>query len=229
MRSYITTLHLLVLYHRFFNIIFLCVYEYSSLLPILFPSLPLLHFLPLLSVTVTQPSRISRCSLSVKKKRVKMNTLRSCEEMRIESVVCPKPRRLGLGLFNSSSIINNIRPLRCPISYLSETEDSSAVGEELLHIILPKERFYEERNGGQVVASSPPFFCGSPPSRASNPIIEDEQFGNGNFNPFISSPSSSSARGCVRVKFGHAPAAVRIEGFDSLNRDRSSCSISAVA
>ncbi|KAK9278088.1 hypothetical protein L1049_027646 [Liquidambar formosana] len=27
------------------------------------------------------------------------------------------------------------------------------------------------------VASSPPFFCGSPPSRASNPVIQDAQFG----------------------------------------------------
>jgi hypothetical protein len=31
------------------------------------------------------------------------------------------------------------------------------------------------------------------------------------------------------MKFGHTPAAVRIEGFDCLSRDRSRCSISAVA
>lgn len=157
------------------------------------------------------------------------NTMRSCEEMRnsnLESVVCPKPRRLGF--FNPSSI----RPLRRPICYQSEMEDSG-VGEELLDIILHKESScYPERPGGQVVASSPPFFCGSPPSRASNPVIQDEQFGNGNFSPFpvaSSSPSSSSARGCVPMKFGHTPAAVRIEGFDCLSRDRSRCSISAVA
>ncbi|KAE9597564.1 hypothetical protein Lalb_Chr16g0387871 [Lupinus albus] len=49
------------------------------------------------------------------------------------------------------------------------------------------------------------------------------------FSPFTTSPSSTSARVCVRVKFGHTPAAARIEGFESLNRDRSNCNISAVA
>ncbi|KAG4398444.1 hypothetical protein AAZX31_08G040700 [Glycine max] len=154
------------------------------------------------------------------------NTLTNCEETNMESVICPKPRRLGL--INHSSINTQIRPSRHPIiSFQSEVEDSG-VGAELLDIILPKENCYLERSGGQVVASSPPFFCGSPPSRASNPLIQDEQFGNGNFSPFTEA-SSSSARGCVPKKFGHTPAAVRIEGFDCLNRDRRSCSISAVA
>ena len=75
------------------------------------------------------------------------------------------------------------------------------------------------------MASSPPFFCGSPPSRASNPVIQDEQFGsngNENFGAFSLAPPSpsSSARGCVRMKFGHTPAAVRIEGFNCLSRER---------
>ncbi|XP_027341545.1 uncharacterized protein LOC113854622 [Abrus precatorius] len=144
------------------------------------------------------------------------------EEMRMESVICPKPRRLGLP--NHSSINSHIRPLRHPISCQSEVEDSG-VGAELMDIILSKESCYSE---GQVVASPPPFFCGSPPSRASNPLIQDEQFGNGNFSPFTE--ASSSGRGCVPMKFGHTPAAVRIEGFDCLSRDRNSCnSISAVA
>ncbi|XP_061350517.1 uncharacterized protein LOC133295685 isoform X1 [Gastrolobium bilobum] len=51
----------------------------------------------------------------------KKNTLTSCEEMMMESVVCPKPRRLGL--LNHSSINNHIRPLRRPISYQSEIKD----------------------------------------------------------------------------------------------------------
>ncbi|ESW24751.1 hypothetical protein PHAVU_004G156900 [Phaseolus vulgaris] len=150
--------------------------------------------------------------------------LTTCEEMRMESVVCPKPRRSGF--MSHSTFDNHIRPLRPPfISYQSEIEDSG-VGAELMDIILSK------RSGGQL-ASSPPFYCGSPPSRASNPVIQDEQFGNGieNFVPFSLAPPSpsSSARGCVRMKFGHTPAAVRIEGFDCLSRDRRNCSISAVA
>ncbi|MED6148046.1 hypothetical protein PIB30_049507 [Stylosanthes scabra] len=130
------------------------------------------------------------------------------------SLLCPKPRRSPL----------------FPTSY-----HSPAAAHDLLDIILPKGDCYPERTGElvEVAAASPPFFCGSPPSRASNPVIQDEQFGNnGNFSPFTmpsSSPSSSAPRSCVPMKFGHAPAAVRIEGFDSLSRDRSNCSISAVA
>ena len=159
------------------------------------------------------------------------NAFGSCEEMRMESVVCPKPRRLGL--LNHSSFDNHIRPFRPTpfINYQSEIEDSEA-GAELLDIIFPKGSCYPERSGCQVASSPPPYFCGSPPSRASNPVIQDEQFGN-NYSPFSLAPqspsASSAARGCVRRKFGHSPAAVRIEGFDCLSRDRSNCSISAVA
>ncbi|AET05328.1 hypothetical protein MTR_8g104210 [Medicago truncatula] len=163
-----------------------------------------------------------------------MNTMTSSyEEVRMEPVVCPKPRRLGLSNHHQSSINNHIRPLRCPISYQSEIEDSG-VGAELLEIIHPKASCYPERSAAaNLLASSPPYFIGSPPSRASNPVIQDEQFGNGNFSsPFtmVASPSPS-ARGCgVPMKFGNTPAAVRIEGFDCLRRDRrSNCSISAVA
>ena len=90
---------------------------------------------------------------------------------------------------------------------------------------------------GFQVASSPPFYCGSPPCRVSNPVIQDARFGNEKITPLSPAPpspppSSSSARkggGCVRMKFGHTPAAVRIEGFDCLRRDGRNCSISAVA
>ncbi|CAI8619841.1 unnamed protein product [Vicia faba] len=151
-----------------------------------------------------------------------MNTMtNSFEEVRMESVVCPKPRRYPS--------IN--RPFRCPISYQSEIEDSE-VGSELLDIIHPKGSCYPERSASladKLLASSPPYFIGSPPSRASNPVIQDERFGNGNFSsPFTVASPSPSARGCgVPMKFGNTPVAVRIEGFDCLRRDRRS--ISAVA
>lgn len=94
------------------------------------------------------------------------------------------------------------------------------------------------------MASSPPFFCGSPPSRVANPLIKDDRFGDDSFAPFSPmspmspipapsglslSPSSSSRKGgCVRASFGHKPA-VRVEGFDCLNRDRRNCGIPALA
>lgn len=149
--------------------------------------------------------------------------------MTMEPVVCPKPRRVGF-------VNDQIRPLRLPVNHQMEMGDSKA-GAELLDLILTKGGYGcsgGERQGYQV-ASSPPFFCGSPPSRASNPVIQDAQFGNDKITslaPAPPSPSSSSARtggGFVRTKFGHIPAAVRIEGFDCLSRDRRNCSISAVA
>uniref|UniRef100_A0A7C9DP10 Uncharacterized protein n=1 Tax=Opuntia streptacantha TaxID=393608 RepID=A0A7C9DP10_OPUST len=145
-----------------------------------------------------------------------------CERRR-ESLVCPRPRRLG----------DSVRPLRWHPNNHSDMTDLRA-GTELLDIILSKGSGID-RSGNQV-ASSPPFFCGSPPSRVSNPVVHDENFGSGNFNPFTnvptlpSSPSSSARKGgCSRMKFGQKPAAVRIEGFDCLARDRQNCSISAVA
>ena len=93
------------------------------------------------------------------------------------------------------------------------------------------------------VASSPPFFCGSPPSRVANPLIQDARFGDekiitplSQLSPNLppsglssSSPSSSSRKGgCIRANFGSKPA-VRVEGFDCLDRDRRNCSIPALA
>ncbi|EEF30224.1 uncharacterized protein LOC8271821 isoform X2 [Ricinus communis] len=146
------------------------------------------------------------------------------------SMVCPKPRRLGL---LNPSLNDPFRPLRLPINHQTEMGDSKA-GAELLDIILTKGGCGGERSSYQV-PSSPPFYCGSPPSRASNPVIQDAQFGNEKIIPIPSSPGplSPSARkgggGCVRMTLGHKPAAVRIEGFDCLSRDRRNCSISAVA
>ncbi|XP_021296495.1 uncharacterized protein LOC110425794 [Herrania umbratica] len=145
------------------------------------------------------------------------------------SVVCPKPRRIGV-LAN-----NPIRPLRLHMSHQAEVSDSKA-GAELLDIILKKEDFGTEQSATQV-ASSPPFFCGSPPSRAANPLVQDARFGDERLAalstlqiPSPSSPSSSARKGgCVRMKFGLKPAAVRVEGFDCLNRDRQNSSIPAMA
>ncbi|KAG5227161.1 Autophagy-related [Salix suchowensis] len=138
-------------------------------------------------------------------------------------VVCPKPRRVGI-LAN-----NPIRPLRWPVSWA-----------ELLDIILMKEGHGTDYSTNQVASSPPPFFCGSPPTRVGNPLIQDARFGDEKLAPIsplsipspsgLSSPSSSACKGgCVRMKFGLKPAEVRVEGFDCLNRDRQNSSIPAVA
>ncbi|KAH7845255.1 hypothetical protein Vadar_000073 [Vaccinium darrowii] len=123
-------------------------------------------------------------------------------------VVCPRPRRAGL------LVDDPMRHLTCHLGHQAEGCDSKA-GAELLDIILMKEQ-----------SSSPPFFSGSPPSRTANPLTEDSRFVcQENIPTYLpplpvssssdsSSPSSDHKGGCIWLKFGHKPAAVRVEGFD---------------
>ncbi|KAI9077397.1 hypothetical protein K1719_040600 [Acacia pycnantha] len=162
----------------------------------------------------------------------------SCEEMSSRHpVVCPKPRRLGL--LNVPVNDHPARPFRWHLSFQADIADSKAVSDPL-DLILTKGGCSIEQSCTQV-ASSPPFFCGSPPSRVANPLIQDARFGDEMISPLspssrvptpsgLSSPPSSSTRkgGCVRSNFGNNPA-VRIEGFDCLDRDRRNCRIPALA
>ncbi|KAL1211401.1 hypothetical protein V5N11_023419 [Cardamine amara subsp. amara] len=144
---------------------------------------------------------------------------------RDDSVVCPKPRRVGI-------LANNvIRPHRLHYSQSGGAEDvcDSKAGEDLLDIIRRKEESIS-------FVSSPPFFLGSPPSRTANPLAQDALFGDEKFNlvspslsPLFSSASRVKGGGCGRLKFGPKPATVRVEGFDCLNRDCQNSSITAMA
>uniref|UniRef100_A0A0V0IWC5 Putative ovule protein n=1 Tax=Solanum chacoense TaxID=4108 RepID=A0A0V0IWC5_SOLCH len=147
-----------------------------------------------------------------------------------DGLVCPKPRRNGL--FNEP-----IRPSRfLQINNQQMNDYDLKARTELLDIILTKGSYDVEMTNFEM-DSSPPFFFGSPPSRVSNPLIQDAQFGNDNFVPILAIPEGApspppsftstcgrnNGGGCVPVKFGIKPAAVRIEGFNCC------CSISAVA
>uniref|UniRef100_A0A1J3JZ05 Uncharacterized protein n=1 Tax=Noccaea caerulescens TaxID=107243 RepID=A0A1J3JZ05_NOCCA len=157
--------------------------------------------------------------------KLQENAFMSRDESR-GSVVCPKPRRVGL-------LANNVvRSFRLHSSCQTEPGAAdvcdSKAGADLLDIIRRKEETLS------AVASSPPFFFGSPPSRAANPLAQDARFGDEKLNPvspslspFLPSsspspsPSPSPSRvkggGCGRVNFGFKPAAVRVEGFDCQN------------
>ncbi|KAI4365830.1 hypothetical protein MLD38_021781 [Melastoma candidum] len=162
---------------------------------------------------------------------------------RMESVVCPKPRRAGV----SDDPV--ARPSRFSYSQHGGDGIDFAAGAELLDMILSKGGYGGERFGAPV-ASSPPYFCGSPPCRVSNPVIQDAHFGTEHLTPlspaamspiWSSSPLISSSvhksgggggergGGPVRMKFGHKAPAMRVEGFDCLSRDGRHCSISALA
>ncbi|GAB4827875.1 hypothetical protein Ancab_034759 [Ancistrocladus abbreviatus] len=147
-------------------------------------------------------------------------------------VVCPKPRRLGFFASNPTMSLRWLR--RNPPAELCDSKE----GPELLDLILMKEGYGSEKSPREI-SSTPPFFCGSPPSRVSNPLVHDAQFGDLKLSPLstlqfaspssASSPSSAHKGGCSRMQLGLKPAAVRVEGFDCLSRDHQSSGITAVA
>ncbi|KAK6152880.1 hypothetical protein DH2020_012519 [Rehmannia glutinosa] len=122
-------------------------------------------------------------------------------------VVCPKPRRVGPSNFNNSV---------APLSNDAVAFDSKP-GAELLDLILRKEGYEAERCS--TVSSSPPFFFGSPPCRAPNPVVQDAHFRVEKLPTLVSSPSDSASLPLAhsRAKFGNKQAAVRVEGFDCQN------------
>ncbi|KAK1302329.1 hypothetical protein QJS10_CPB12g00345 [Acorus calamus] len=141
---------------------------------------------------------------------------------RREPLCCPKPRRLSI------AVIDSIRPLRWQ---LRTDLNESRAGADIMDLILAKESYGYDRAGS--VASSPPFFCGSPPSRAENPVVQDARFREE--NPIAASPVQSGFSPSMsprktwstsRSKFGLTQAAVRVEGFDPDRRGRG---ITAVA
>ncbi|KAJ6718766.1 hypothetical protein OIU79_006603 [Salix purpurea] len=150
---------------------------------------------------------------------------------RRDPVVCPKPRRLGL--------LNN-HPARS-IRFQLRLKKSGPGPIATAKISTVKE-FIADVFGPSInlaASSPPPFFCGSPPSRVANPLIQDARFGDEKFSPpspvtpipptmGLSSSLSPRKGGLVRANFGNKPGVI-IEGFDCLDRDRRNCRIPALA
>ncbi|KAG8092954.1 hypothetical protein GUJ93_ZPchr0012g19134 [Zizania palustris] len=130
---------------------------------------------------------------------------------------CPKPRR-------------PVAPLRCHQS----SHPDAGVGMDLLDLLLSK----GEESNLSAASPQPPLFCGSPPRRASNPVVHDSRFGLDRPPmpawPVVAAPvavrptprpapppmSPRGGAGCARARFALQPAAVRVEGFDCLDRGR---------
>ncbi|GAA0152220.1 hypothetical protein LIER_10753 [Lithospermum erythrorhizon] len=163
-----------------------------------------------------------------------------CSVSSSNGLVCPKPRRVSR--FNTNLYDPGL-PLQWHVSQQQEACDAKAAN-ELLDIILAKGGDGDgvEQPAAATaaqLASSPPFFSGSPPSRVSNPVIQDARFGHEvvplspralSIPSGLGSSPSPSARmgGCVRANFANNPV-VRVEGFDCFNRDRRVGSIPALA
>ncbi|KAM0933036.1 hypothetical protein DsansV1_C38g0235211 [Dioscorea sansibarensis] len=143
------------------------------------------------------------------------------EEMRAElrqgPVFCPKPRRLSQLAGVAALDRHRLRP-------------DSPSASDLLDL------FFSKGGEHNQVASSPPFFNGSPPTRSANPLVHDARFRED--KPVFQtgpvhqagSPLSPTRKGCGATKFGFKPAPVRIEGFACLDRrDRQTRGITAMA
>ncbi|KAL0920985.1 hypothetical protein M5K25_008008 [Dendrobium thyrsiflorum] len=122
-------------------------------------------------------------------------------------VICPKPRRTAAGDLGGWTLAR-----------LADPSDSVPAN-DLLHILLPK-------MVGEPVEQSGPiqsFFCGSPPTRSTNPIVLDTRFGEAiPVQPVQSStkPGSSDPQiGLDRTRHNLTANVIRIEGFDCLNRN----------
>ncbi|KAJ0241385.1 hypothetical protein HA466_0217910 [Hirschfeldia incana] len=150
-------------------------------------------------------------------------------------VLCPKPRRIDIR--NPSLYHHPVRSLRCYFGHQHVEVCESEAETHILDIILTKDGYGTEQVHHTKILDSPsPFLCGSPPSRVANPLTQDARFRDELLlvsSPIptpLGQPPSSSGRngGCVRGSFAKSPA-VRIEGFDCLDRDSRNCSIPALA
>ncbi|KAJ7561900.1 hypothetical protein O6H91_03G046600 [Diphasiastrum complanatum] len=133
-----------------------------------------------------------------------------------EEVICPKPRRVAHMLYPCPDVL---KIPRRPRSHSVSRADADP-GFEILDIFLSKGGLGES----PISACSPPYFCGSPPSRSSNPLIHDVQFIHQRFTP---SPSVLSQPNSCESSRGGKPL-VRVEGFAFAGSD-SRCSVSARA
>ncbi|GAA0141229.1 hypothetical protein LIER_02421 [Lithospermum erythrorhizon] len=145
-----------------------------------------------------------------------------CQKQQQNGVVCTKPRRAQGESFRASPLIQ--------INNHHIEAYGVKAGNELVDLILSKDACGGKKPNFHV-ALSPPFYNGSPPTRASNPVIQDEQFRTSklNMNPSMIEPLASSASrlsggGCVPVRNQTLTPERRIEGFNSLNN----CNVSTI-
>lgn len=129
--------------------------------------------------------------------------------MAMGRIICPTPRRVGPFDIDSRLMM----PLRFLIRNDIGAFDTKQ-GADSMGLIFYKEDHEAEQC--TTLASSPPFFFGSPPCRAPNTLVQDSHFGLENLIPKCSSQSNSvlPSSAQTRAEFGTKQATVRVEGFD---------------
>ncbi|XP_024395303.1 uncharacterized protein [Physcomitrium patens] len=123
-----------------------------------------------------------------------------------EEVLCPRPRRPANA---SCPVYDSVKPSRRHKSKSSACPEG-VVCFELLDIFVSKGG-YRDISG---FSSSPPTFCGSPPSRAGNPLIHDAAF----LHQRPTSNLSMQMNSCGPSSYSAKPT-VRIEGFGAFGSE----------
>eukprot|EP01018_Ginkgo_biloba_P003181 Gb_22323 [translate_table: standard] len=132
-----------------------------------------------------------------------------------DQVICPKPRRMAVAPCAAKEIYRSCR--RSPSQSTARCEGEP--GYEILDIFLSKSGYGDQG----IVNSSLPYFCGSPPSRTDNPLVQDVQF----ISKGIPPSSLVSQKSSCGSSFGANPC-IRVEGFASSSSD-SHCGVLTLA
>ncbi|KAH7299325.1 hypothetical protein KP509_24G005600 [Ceratopteris richardii] len=140
--------------------------------------------------------------------------IRECGNLRSaegadEKLICPKPQRLAVANLRSVDFIKPIRQVR---SVSPVVIDSNDAGCEILEIFLSKNSCYGD------FGRSPPYFSGSPPSRAANPLVRDKHF----LHPSAYPISTSQVKVSLVAPNRENPL-VRVEGFDCSSTHNFEC------
>ncbi|GLJ46227.1 hypothetical protein SUGI_0973910 [Cryptomeria japonica] len=135
------------------------------------------------------------------------------KDMSQKQVICPEPRRAPV----VDSLVDELHKTCCWPPSNSMVQDEGDAGREILDIFLRKSG-YGDSNG------SVPYFCGSPPVRAHNPLVNDVKF----VRKDLPSPSVSlTQKSSCGASYGTNPS-VRVEGFACSSSEKQ-CIVPALA
>lgn len=125
-----------------------------------------------------------------------------------DKVICPMPRRVAAVTFTKAEVL---KPFWQQRSMSPRAVDCEA-NHEILEIFLSKNSCGNSPSFG----CSPPYFTGSPPCRAGNPLVRDVEFSHQ--RPLPAPVMAMQSKSAAVVPTYRASPRIRVEGFDCSGR-----------